>query len=504
MIAQRCENTAASPAQLGILEPMAAEGPRSPLLAATLSLLVPGAGHLYAGARRRGLILLGVTAALCLAVVATLATDPLEITLGLLGRPLLAAVLAANVVFLALRVFAVVDAWRVSASVPQGVAAAALAAVVAVTAAPHVAVGYAAVRGYSTLDAVFADEEPGDILPSRGPFLKETRREPRAEPGRRPRPEPVTLPNGEPLADSRRILLEEEESFEHPWVTMLLIGSDHGPGNVGDRTDTIVVAALQRATGRAVLLGVPRNLVEVPLGGVAGEKLPRFREPLNALYSFARTRPELFPGGSDPGATALKQTVSRLLGLRIDYYALVDLDGFRDIVDALGGVTIRVKERLVDSVTRPAWGESKPRIDVYPGRTYHFSGRIALAYVRSRKDSSDYQRMARQRCFLSAMANQLDVFTVLRNFGRLTATVEDSVRTDIPLDRVPDVVRLVAAVEPRETLTETFGLEYFARRRKSDRYPIANLGKIRTTVRDAILLPQLAERRSIESASKSC
>jgi LCP family protein required for cell wall assembly len=222
------------------------------------------------------------------------------------------------------------------------------------------------------------------------------------------------------------------------------------------------------------------------------------------LYSFAQTRPELFPGGHDPGATALKQTISRLLGLRVDYYALVTLDGFRDVVDALGGVRIHVKERLVDSVTRPAWGESKPRIDVYPGRTYHFSGRTALAYVRSRKTSSDYRRMARQRCFLSAMADQIDVFTVVRNFRPLTETVESSVRTDIPLDRVPDVVRLVAAVDPRRTLTETFGLEYFARRRKSDRYPIANLGKIRTTVRDAILRPQLADERKLESVTKSC
>ena len=188
---------------------MAAEGPRSPLVAATLSLLVPGAGHLYAGARRRGLILLGVTVALGLAAATALATDPLEITLDLLGRPLLAAVLGANVAFLALRVFAVVDAWRLSASVPTGLAAAALASLVAVTAAPHVAVGYSAVRGFSTLDAVFADDEPGDILPSRGPFLKETRREPRSELRRRPRAEPVKLPKGEPLADSRRILAEE-------------------------------------------------------------------------------------------------------------------------------------------------------------------------------------------------------------------------------------------------------------------------------------------------------
>ena len=59
--------------------------------------------------------------------------------------------------------------------------------------------------------------------------------------------------------------------------------------------------------------------------------------------------------------------MSRLLGVRIDYYALANLRGFADLVDALGGVTIDVKERLHDSVTRAAWGEPKPRIDVYPG-----------------------------------------------------------------------------------------------------------------------------------------
>jgi LCP family protein required for cell wall assembly len=473
---------------------------RSPLLAAVLSLIVPGTGHVYAGALRRGAALLGLAAALCLAVLVLLAIDPVGLALSLLGGRLLALILLANAAFLILRVFAVVDAWRVTAGVTGALGSVALGILVAVAAAPHAAVGYAAVRGYTTLEAVFAEDEPRDVLPSRGPFLKETallRRSP-------PPPAPRRLPKGEPLDDSARILLEEPASFEHPWVTMLLIGSDHGPGNSGDRTDTLVVAALQRGTGRAVLLGVPRNLVELPLGGVAARTMPRFKEPLNALYSFARTRPELFPGGADPGATALKQTVSRLLGLKIDYYALVDLDGFRDLVDALGGVRIHVKERLVDSVTRPAWGESKPRIDVYPGRTYHFSGRTALAYVRSRKTSNDYTRMARQRCFLSAMADQLDVVTVLRNFRPLTRTLEESVRTDIPLDRVPDVVRLVAAVEPRETLTETFGLEYFARRRKSDRYPIANIGKVRATVREAILRPALAERLEVESVSKAC
>jgi anionic cell wall polymer biosynthesis LytR-Cps2A-Psr (LCP) family protein len=168
----------------------------------------------------------------------------------------------------------------------------------------------------------------------------------------------------------------------------------------------------------------------------------------------------------------------------------VKLSGFEDLVDALGGVQIDVKERLVDEVTRPAWGEPKPRIDVRPGYTYHFHGSQALAYVRSRKNSDDYTRMARQRCFLSAMADQLHPFRVLRSFGALARSVESNVRTDVPLNRLPALVRLVAGIDSRETLTETFGLDYIARRRKSDNLPLPNIGLMRETVREAILHPE--------------
>ena len=127
----------------------------------------------------------------------------------------------------------------------------------------------------------------------------------------------------------------------------------------------------------------------------------------------------------------------------------MNLVGFADLVDALGGVEILVKERLHDEVTRPAWGEPKPRIDVEPGERHRFYGREALAYVRSRKDSSDYTRMARQRCFLSAMADQLDPVQAIRNFGSLAKTIETNVHTDIPLNRLPSLVRLVSSVDSR-------------------------------------------------------
>jgi polyisoprenyl-teichoic acid--peptidoglycan teichoic acid transferase len=485
---------------------------RGRVVPGVLSLLLPGLGQIYVGARRRGLVLVAIAGVLAAATVAVVAVRPLDLAASLVGLPLLAAVLFANVMLLAFRLFAIVDAWRWGGGAASSVAVAALVVVAAIAVVPHVAAGYVAVRGYDVLDSVFADEEPRDVLPARGVFL--TPQQPRANevrsvlrarmrPARRVRPprRPVAIV---PLPGSRDVLVGGEESFARPWITMLLLGSDAGPGQWGERTDTMIVVALQRGTRRAVAFGIPRNLVGVSLAGEAGGPGRRFGQPLNALYAFGKTRPELFPGGRDPGATALKQTISRLLGIRVDYFALVDLAGFADLVDALGGVEITVKERLVDEVTRPRWGETKPKIDVYPGRTYRFYGRGALAYVRSRKNSNDYTRMERQRCFLSAMAQQLDVVRVLRHFGSLADTVEESIHTDVPLSRVPDLVRLAAAVDPRRTVTETFGPAYIARRRASDRYPIANVRKIRATVREAILRPRAGAGRGLRSAHDVC
>ena len=243
------------------------------------------------------------------------------------------------------------------------------------------------------------------------------------------------------------ILTEERRADARPWTTILLLGTDEGPGNWGARTDTIILAAIQHRTGRAAAFGVPGNLAQVLLG----PKRAPSKGALNALYGLN--------GGDTQGASALKPAVSNLLGIRVDYYALVNLLGFEDLVDALGGVEINVKERLHDEVTRAAWGEPKPTIDVVPGHTYRLYGREALAYVRSRKDSSDYTRMARQRCFLSALAQQLDPVHVLRNFGSLAKTVETNVHTDIPLNRLPSLVRLVSGIEPKQTLTVTFSFD---------------------------------------------
>ena len=453
-------------------------------------MVLPGAGQLYVGARRRGFILLGITGAALFALLVLASWISADAVWGV-DRRLVATILAVDLALLALRLFAVVDASR-------GSWAAGLAALVALTAAPHVAAGYLTVRGYSVLENVFADEEPCGTACDRGSVLLAHVVV--------PLPQWVSkdawewalverLGPGEvaPLESDARVLADEKPAKTKPWTTILLLGTDEGPGNWGARTDTMILAAIQHGTGRAAAFGIPRNLAQVPLGG--GTK--PFKEPLNALYGRS--------GGGEQGTTALKQAVSSLLGIRVDYYAMVNLVGFADLVDALGGVEIAVKERLVDEVTRPAWGEPKPSIDVLPGHTYRFYGREALAYVRSRKASSDYTRMARQRCFLSAMADQLDPVQVLRHFGSLAKTIETNVHTDIPLNRLPSLVRLVSSVDSQETLTVTFGFDYFFGRQRSGNYPVPNVGRVQTTVRQAILTPELLKKTGrAKTTRQSC
>jgi LCP family protein required for cell wall assembly len=453
-------------------------------------MVLPGAGQLYVGARRRGFILLGITGATLLTILVLASWISVDAVWGV-DRRLVATILAVDLAVLAFRLFAVVDASR-------GSWAAGLAALVVLTAAPHFAAGYLTVRGYSVLENVFADEEPCGTACDRGSVLL----------AHVVVPLPQWVPKdawelalverlgpGEaaPLEADARVLADEKPAKTKPWTTILLLGTDEGPGNWGARTDAIILAAIQHGTGRAAAFGIPRNLAQVPLG--VGAK--PFKEPLNALYGRA--------GGGEEGTTALKQAVSALLGIRVDYYAMVNLVGFADLVDALGGVEIAVKERLVDEVTRPAWGEPKPSIDVVPGRTYRFYGREALAYVRSRKASSDYTRMARQRCFLSAMADQLDPVSVLRHFGSLAKTIETNVHTDIPLNRLPSLVRLVSSVDSKDTLTVTFGFDYFFGRQRTGNYPVPNLGRVQTTVRQAILTPELLKTTGrAKTTSQSC
>jgi LCP family protein required for cell wall assembly len=240
-------------------------------------------------------------------------------------------------------------------------------------------------------------------------------------------------------------------------VNLLLLGSDAGIGRTGVRTDTMIVLSVDPETGWTAMFGIPRNFIRLPIppdhpayplwpDGLWGD-------PSNlawGVYAYGLATPELF-NGPNTGGDAAKTIFGSLLGLEVDYFAMVDLQGFADIIDALGGVDITVTQRVYDTnYTHP--GEPTRVIDFAPG-TYHMNGRDALAFARSRQGSDDFDRMGRQRCVLEALARQADPVNLLRELPDLVPAIEASVTTDIPMAIVPDFLDVLSRVDTTQIVS---------------------------------------------------
>jgi len=422
-----------------------------PLLAALLSALVPGLGQLYTGRRRLGVVVLAITAPLLLVAMVASRVGPIALLPLLLRPSVLVGLLALNVGLAFLRLGCVVDAFR-SAQLRRGpppggryaTPLVGLAVIAAATVVPHVAAGYYDIQAQRLLSSIA----------------------------------------GAPTRSATAWLQRDR-------VSVLLLGGDAGPGRVGLRTDTMIVASVQRTSGAVALFGLPRNLTRVPLPDRAAPAFACgcFPQPLNALYGWARAHPGLFPGGPDAGATAVMGAVERLLGIPVDHYALVDLSGFVHVIDALGGVTVDVAERVRDRLSPASPGGPWRSFDIRPGRQ-HLDGESALAYARSRHATSDYDRMGRQRCLLAAVAGQADPPTLLRALPRLVPLIERSVSTDIPVEDLPALAGLAAKARRDRVVTVGLTPPRFAPTRDPAGYPIVDVPAVRSAVGQALTHPE--------------
>jgi LCP family protein required for cell wall assembly len=222
---------------------------------------------------------------------------------------------------------------------------------------------------------------------------------------------------------------------EHGRYNILMLGGDAGPRRVGLRPDSITVASVDEQTGRTVLLGLPRNLEDVPFptGSVMDRHFPHGFDCsgcyLNGVNTWATEHSSLFPHSKDPGVTATTQAVEAITGLHINYYVLIDLKGFQDLVDAVGGVTLKLVDRVpIGSVGRiTGW---------IPAGKRHLDGFQALWYARSRATTDDYSRMARQKCLMNAMLHQLNPSRVIANFGDIAKAGKQVISTSIPASQL--------------------------------------------------------------------
>jgi LCP family protein required for cell wall assembly len=268
---------------------------------------------------------------------------------------------------------------------------------------------------------------------------------------------------------------------------VLLLGGDSGKTRVGLRPDSITLASIDADTGRTVLFGLPRNMERVPFpdGSVMARRFPNgfHWEPdyLNAINTWAGDHPGIFPEGvQDPGIEATKEAVQGITGLPVNYYAMVNLYGFRSLVDAVGGITLKVGERVpIGGIGGDITGW------IEPGQQ-HLDGYHALWYARSRATSDDYSRMARQKCVMNAMLHQLSPRTVLAHVEAIAKASEQLMSTDIPASQLGTFIDLALKARSLPVATVSF---VPPRIKTYD----PDYGLIRTTVANAIARSEAAD-----------
>ena len=264
----------------------------------------------------------------------------------------------------------------------------------------------------------------------------------------RPRPAPVeatSAPPSEPVAvDPWR---------DKPRLNVLLLGGDADEGRYGTRTDTVILASIDTASGDTTLFSLPRNTARMPFP--ARSELRRYfpygftdgngSNPeffLNAIYNnVPATVPADILGPTDNlGADALKLAVGAALGLDVDYYALINFRGFEKLVNALGGIRVNVNTPI------PIGGNTDlgipPREWISPGENKLLKGREALWYARGRWGSTDFARMDRQRCVINAIIDQANPANLVARYEKVAQAGQDLVLTDIPQEVLPMMVEL--------------------------------------------------------------
>ncbi|MCF6378695.1 LCP family protein [Nocardioides KLBMP 9356] len=239
----------------------------------------------------------------------------------------------------------------------------------------------------------------------------------------------------------------------HGRYNVLLMGGDSGAGRWGLRPDSMTVASIDAETGKTVLISLPRNMQNFPFaeGSVMAEQFPDGFDLegmyLNGLSTWALDHTELFKGSKNPGIDATIMGVEGITGLKINYWAMVNLQGFRDLVDAVGGVELNVRQRIPVGLPSDSFFHY-----IDPGKRT-LSGMDTLWFARARYDSDDYSRMARQKCVMSAMLQQVSPQTAVTNFQKIAKASSAMVSTDIPRGEVDRFVDLALKAKGQKIAT---------------------------------------------------
>jgi LCP family protein required for cell wall assembly len=493
---------------------------RSPFVAAFLSLLFPGLGHAYAGALQRALGF-ATPPILLAALVAGVAlrAQPTQLIAFVLTPGVLPGFFLLNLVFLVYRLIAIVDAYRVTAFLngvstsgggrlgpPRGVlnplSVGGLLAVILVMSGGHVVAARYDLMALGALDdpCVFLSQDTtgtancdaataspsgsGSDQPTDGPV---------DSPSATPSPPPIqgsALPN---------VTIPPWNGTER--LNILLIGSDQRPNEGTFNTDTLIVVSIDPTTKQVAMFSLPRDSWGIPLpsGPLSRAFGSTYQAKINSFWTAVQGRPDLVPGTSRTrGYNGLKEVLGNLYGLDIKYFVEVNFDGFKQVVDAMGGVTINVQVPVLDE-SYPSDTGRLSRIYI-PSGIQHMTGAQALIYARSRHGSDDFDRGYRQQRVLTSLREQADVGTLIPRIPDLLAALKATVRTDIPQSELGRLAGLAGSVDTKDIRSYVFAYPRYGTQTGPSapvyKY-LPDVNKIRTAVNNAFKVdPKLEDMRA--------
>jgi LCP family protein required for cell wall assembly len=234
-------------------------------------------------------------------------------------------------------------------------------------------------------------------------------------------PLPPVLPTPEPAPDEP--------------INILLLGTDTRPDEEATRTDAMILVHINRKVGRISLLSIPRDLwVDIPGFGPAR---------VNAAYQIGEKQL-----GRGYGGALVKETVGNLIGVPIHHFILVDFEGFKKVIDTIGGVKIDVPSTIVDpNYPTEDYRTVSVRFDSGPQL---MNGDRALIYARTRHADSDFGRNERQQQVLMAIFDRVreqGLLTQLTSIDDYTGALRDYVRTDLTHGDMLRLARLAAGFD---------------------------------------------------------
>ena len=205
---------------------------------------------------------------------------------------------------------------------------------------------------------------------------------------------------------------------------IVVMGCDIRKDDVG-RSDTLFVVMLDKSKKNAALLSVPRD-TRVKIKGHGWDKI-------NAAFAYG-------------GHKLTQETVQDFLGIKLNNYVVVDFQGFKGLVDAVGGVDINVEKRMYYYDPYDGF-----EIDLRPGKQ-HMDGKTAMQYVRYRDEEGDIGRIRRQQKFLMALYRHIASKNIIAKIPGVSKQIMSMVKTDLSLKEMVELGNVMRGMVEKDGL----------------------------------------------------